>query len=699
VDLPAIIFQKDHLARFEEVVEKEWLITNGLGSYAATTVPGINTRKYHGLLVAALNPPGDRTVCLAKLDEDIIIANTTYRLGANQFRNQIFPDGHKYITQFTLNPYPSYRYEIDNIEVVKTIFLPQLKNAVAITYHIKNQKDTAIKVRLYPLLSCRYFHNVIDRFRVPLNFIQESNDKDVQVRFMRPEATVVCRITEGCFVEGVNWVERLFYRDEALRGEADLDDLFQPGYFELQVPAKAEKDFAVTCAASLEEKTAGETLDFIGTTYQQIKQCYITELSGKAVLLADFYQTHSDVPQSEWLNMSLLAADSFIVQSWSGQKSVIAGYYWFEPWGRDSFISLAGLLLITGRFAEAKDTLQNFMRYFKDGLIPNFVADKTGIPIYNTVDGTLWYVNAVHQYLKYTQDYEFVREVLWENLKEIIVHHQKGTLFGIQLDSDGLLMHGPRLTWMDAVVEGDMITPRAGKAVEIQALWYNTLKIMEHLAEKFDEPPLAEQYADMAEQTRRSFNEKYWNPKQGCLFDVLESDGADASIRPNQIFAVSLDYTMLNKETSRQIVEVVYREHVTPHGLRTLSVDDPKFLDKCAGDRHSRDAAYHNGTIWPWLLGPYITAYLKTNNYSSQAKKQALDTLIRPLFTEDIYQNSLGTINEIYDCKPPNTPRGCIAQAWSIAEPLRAYIEDILQTQPNNKTTTKNSVMDVNRAC
>ena len=687
MDLPAIIFQKDHLARFEDVVEKEWLITNGLGSYAAATVPGINTRKYHGLLVAALNPPGDRTVCLAKLDEDIITANTTYRLGANQFRNQIFPDGYKYITQFTLNPYPSYRYEIDNVEVVKTIFLPQLKNAVAITYHIKNQKDTAVKVRLYPLLSCRYFHNVIDRFRVPLNFSQESSDKDFQVRFMRPEATVVCRITEGCFVEGVNWVERLFYRDEALRGEADLDDLFQPGYFEFQVPAKSEKEVAVTCDASLEEKTAGETLNSIGTTYQQIKQLYTMELSGKTVLLADFYQTHPEVPQSEWLNMSLLAADSFIVQNWSGQKSVIAGYYWFEPWGRDSFISLAGLLLISGRFAEAKDTLQNFIRYFKDGLIPNFVADKTGIPIYNTVDGTLWYVNAVHQYLKYTQDYEFVREVLWENLKEIIVHHQKGTLFGIQLDSDGLLMHGPRLTWMDAVVEGDMITPRAGKAVEIQALWYNTLKIMEHLAEKFEDHLLAKQYVDMAEQTRRSFNEKYWNPKQGCLFDVLESDGADASIRPNQIFAVSLDYTMLNKETSRQIVEVVNREHVTPHGLRTLSVDDPKFLDKCAGDRRSRDAAYHNGTIWPWLLGPYITAYLKTNNYSSQAKKQVLDTLIRPLFTEDIYQNSLGTINEIYDCKPPNIPRGCIAQAWSIAEPLRAYIEDILQTQPNNKTT------------
>ncbi|MDR0471883.1 MAG: amylo-alpha-1,6-glucosidase [Nitrososphaerota archaeon] len=687
MDLPAIVFQKDRLARFEETVEKEWLITNGLGSYAATTVPGINTRKYHGLLVAALTPPGDRTVCLAKLDEDILTTNTTHRLGANQFRDQIFPDGYKYIKQFTLNPYPSYRYEVDSVEVVKTIFLPQLKNAVAITYQVKNLKDTAVKMRLYPLLSCRYFHNVIDRFCVPLNFTQKSKDRDFQVRFMHPEAVIGCRITEGCFVERVNWVERLFYRDEALRGEADLDDLFQPGYFELQVPAKTTKEFAVTCAASLEEKTVLETLDAIGVTYQEIAHSYTVELNNKAALRSKFYQTHPMVPPSEWLDRILLAADSFIVQNWVGQRSVMAGYYWFEPWGRDSFISLAGLLLVTGRFTEAKDILQNFMRYYKEGLIPNFIADRTSVPSYNTVDGTLWYVNAIHQYLKYTHDYDFVRAELWENLKGVIVHHQKGTLFGIKLDSDGLLMHGPCLTWMDATIEGDMITPRAGKAVEIQALWYNTLKIMEHLAEKFNEPTLSKQYGGMAEQTLRSFNEKYLNPKQGCLYDVLGSNGVDASIRPNQIFAVSLDYTMLNKETSRQIVEVVNKEHVTPHGLRTLAVNDSKFLDKCAGNRRSRDAAYHNGTIWPWLLGPYITAYLKVNNYSSQAKKQALDTLILPLFTEDIYQNSLGTINEIYDAKPPNTPRGCIAQAWSIAEPLRAYIEDILQIQPTQQQT------------
>jgi predicted glycogen debranching enzyme len=233
MELPAITFQRDFLSQFENIIDKEWLITNGLGSYASSTVSGINTRKYHGLLVAALNPPGDRTICLAKLDEDLLVGNNTYRLGSNEFHDLFFPDGYKCIQQFTLNPYPTYLYDLGSIEVKKTIFLPQLQNVAAITYQITNHNGTPLEVRLYPLLTCRYYHNVIDRFRVPLNFTQESNNKDFQVTFMRPQASIVCRITEGAFIEGLNWVERMHYRDEAIRGEADFDDLFQPGYFEL----------------------------------------------------------------------------------------------------------------------------------------------------------------------------------------------------------------------------------------------------------------------------------------------------------------------------------------------------------------------------------------------------------------------------------------------------------------------------------
>ncbi|MGD6851197.1 MAG: amylo-alpha-1,6-glucosidase [Candidatus Bathyarchaeia archaeon] len=680
--LPALTYSKEAFERFGEVLTQEWLVTNGLGSYASSTVPAINTRKYHGLLVAALNPPGDRTVCLSKLDEDIIVGSSTYRLGANDFLDTIFPDGFKLIKQFTMDPYPTYRYEVSDVALQRTLFMPKGKNAVAVLYHVTNRKSVEVKVRIYPIITCRYYHTVIDRKHIPLNFTTESTACGFQATFTRPDATLACRMTDGKFIEAPNWIEHIRYREESLRGEAAFDDCYQLGYFELTVPAATEDTFAVTCAASADGREVNSILALIGKTAPEVDTTLALELKAKEDLLNGFYDRHPRVPMSDWLNWVLFAADSFIVQNVEGKKSIIAGYHWFEPWGRDTFISLPGLLLVTGRFEEAKGILQNYVRYLKDGMIPNFVADRTGVPVYNTVDGTLWYVNAVFEYLKYTGDYAFVKSELWPNLKAIIEKHQRGTMFGIRLDSDGLLSHGPRLTWMDAVVGGDAITPREGKAVEIQALWYNTLKIMEFLANQYGEQTLAEQYLSMSEQTRLSFNEKYWNPKLGCLYDVLEPDGMNASLRPNQVFAVSLNYAVLNKEYSRRVVDVVDRELVTPYGLRTLSLEDPKFVGRCFGDRRSRDSAYHNGTIWPWLLGPYITAYVKVNDYMPLARKQALRNYLLPLFTVGLHKGGLGSINEIYDCDAPNAARGCISQAWSVAEPLRAYIEDVLQVKP-----------------
>jgi predicted glycogen debranching enzyme len=682
--LPSITFGKDALSRFGEVIEKEWLVTNGLGGYASSTVPGINTRKYHGLLVVALHPPGDRTVCLSKLDEDVFVENEVYRLGSNEFKNRIYPEGYKLINQFSINPFPVYNYDLGNVEVSKTVFLPKNKNAVALIYKVQNTNNFGSKVRLYPLLTCRHFHTVVDRIKTPLYFAIESNGTQVQTTFQRPQATILCRCTEGEFNEAINLVDRVQYHDEALRGEANMDDCFQPGYFELQVPSNSTKEFVVSCAVSQERQEAKEILDSVGKTISEVKATFNQELNQKNELLNNFYQDQPQVPISDWLNWIFLAADSFIVKSVSGRKDVIAGYHWFEPWGRDTFISLPGLLLVTGKYSDAKGILQNFGQYCKSGLVPNFVADRTGIPVYNTVDGTLWFVNAVLQYIKYTGDYSFVKDELWENLKAIVENHKVGTLFGIGLDEDGLLMHGSRLTWMDAMVGGEEMTPRTGKAVEIQALWFNTLRIMELLANKFEEPSLAEKYTAMAKQTGESFNQKFWNKQKDCLYDVIEAKGVDASLRPNQIFAVSLDFTMLDKDKSQKVVDAVNRELVTPFGLRTLSLDDTKFVGKCFGDRQSRDTSYHNGTIWPWLMGPYVSAYLKVNDYNAQARKQMLENLILPLFTVGIHQGGLGTINEIYDCDPPNEPRGCISQAWSVAEPLRAYIEDILQIKPKN---------------
>ncbi|HUT17396.1 MAG TPA: amylo-alpha-1,6-glucosidase [Acidobacteriota bacterium] len=680
--LPAINVTQKALSRFDECIQKEWLVTNGLGGYASSTVLGVNTRKYHGLLVAALHPPGDRTVCLAKLDEEAVVSNNIYALGANEFHGKIFPQGYLFLKEFSVFPFPRYVYNVQGVEIRKTIFMPKGKNAVTAAYKVLNRNSFETKIRVFPLLTCRHFHSVVDRWRNSLGFSQQQSDRQVEVAFNVPKATVTARATKGEFNEKTTWIERLYYREEDRRGESSTDDCFQPGYFEVPVPPKREEEFAIVAAASDSSQKSREILDAVGTTMYGVDGQRERELGQRENLLVKFYGSRKEVPISDWLNWVLLAADAFLVKGAGDRSAVMAGYFWFETWGRDTFISLPGLMLATGRFAEAKKVLLDFTRRIKQGLIPNFVGDRSGEPAYNTVDATLWYVNAVLQFLKYTGDFKFVQKQLWEGLKAIADGHEKGTAFGIRLDSDGLLAHGPRLTWMDAEVDGKAVTPRAGKAVEIQALWYNALKTMQLLANKFEEMSLAEKYAGMAREARESFNERFWNGESGCLFDVVEASGADASLRPNQIIVAALDFTMLDNDKSERIVDVVQRELLTPFGLRTLVRGDTRYRGMYVGDRQSRDQAYHNGTVWPWLLGPFTAAFLKAKGHSDLRLKYALKNFILPLLTKQIFEAALGTLSEIFDGEPPHTPRGCVAQAWSVAEPLRAYVEDVMRVRP-----------------
>jgi predicted glycogen debranching enzyme len=679
--LPAIALPSETLSRFDEIIQKEWLMTNGLGGYASSTVLGVNTRKYHGLLVAALHPPGDRTVCLAKLDEEAFVGDNIYPFGANEFHGKIFPQGYLFLKEFSVSPFPSYVYSVQNVEARKTIFMPKGKNAVAVAYNVLNRNSFEIKIRIYPLLSCRHFHLVVDRWKNPLDFSQQQNDREVEVTFNVPKATIAARATKGKFNEKITWIERVYYREEDRRGESSTDDCFQPGYFEVPVPPKREEEFDIAVAASDSSQKSREILDAVGTTMYDVDGQRERELEQREDLLANFYGSRK-VPISNWLNWVLLAADAFLVKGAGDRRAVLAGYFWFETWGRDTFISLPGLMLATGRSAEAKKVLLDFTRRIKQGLIPNFVGDSSGEPVYNTVDATLWYVNAVLQFLKYTGDFKFVQKQLWERLKAIVDGHEKGTAFGIRLDSDGLLAHGPRLTWMDAEVGGRAVTPRAGKAVEIQALWYNALKTMQLLANKFEETSLSEKYAGMTREARESFNEKFWNGESGCLFDVVEESGVDASLRPNQIIVAALDFTMLDNDKSEQVVDVVQRELLTPFGLRTLVQGDTRYRGMYVGDRRSRDEAYHNGTVWPWLLGPFATAFLKAKGHGDLRVEYALKNFVLPLFKQQIFEAGLGTLSEIFDGDPPHTPRGCVAQAWSVAEPLRAYVEDVLRLRP-----------------
>lgn len=682
--LPHMLFDKSYLSDFEEAVKREWIITNGLGGYASSTVLGVNTRKYHGLLVAAFKPPRNRHVCLAKLDDELVVEGRTYPLYANEFKDGVRPEGALSLESFSLSPFPQFVYLAGDVEVRKILFMPHKVNALIALYEVLNRNRSVARLRVHPLLSCRHFHSVLNKTTNPPRFLHDYVESKALVSIEDQNSAVTLTATMGCYVPCEMWLEKIYFKEEFSRGESYLEDWYRPGFLEFKLDGINSK-LAIFAAAG---RTRKETLEIIYKIFSSAESAWIlyeSELKRRENFLENFHRQHGTSGVGDWLDWLVLSTDLFVVKvSENGEfRSVIAGYPWFEDWGRDTFISLPGLMLVTGRFDDARRTFLNFGRYSLNGLIPNFVSDHYGKPMYNSVDATLWYVNAVMQYLKYTGDFDFVKQNLWRDLKLIVDSFQDGTAFGIKVDRDGLLVHGPQLTWMDAAVDGKPVTPRAWKAVEVQALWYNALKTLEILAKHFNEMEEAEKFAEIAEKVKSNFLKKFWNEVAGCLYDVLEEgDWGDPSIRPNQILAVSLDFTMLDWEKSWKVVETVYKKLWTPYGLKTLASDDPRYVGVYCGDRRSRDVAYHNGAVWPWLLGPFTTAFIKVSGYSASMRNYAFSNFLMPLFTGQIYNAGLGTISEIFDGDPPHNPKGCIAQAWSTAEPLRAYVEDVLLIRP-----------------
>jgi predicted glycogen debranching enzyme len=683
MNLPSIDVDSKALSLFEDAIRKEWIVTNGLGGYASSTVISVNTRKYHGLLVAALHPPRDRRVFLVKLDEDVHVGSNVHRLGANEFQNGFFPQGYVFLKEFTLSPFPKYVYSVQEVEVEKTIFMPYGKNAVIIMYDLANGNGTEVKVQIYPITNGRRFHSVTEKSSGQNEFVQQQADKTTELSQTSMLPAMMMATTKGHYFVKENWIERMYLREEARRGESCFDDCYQPGFFEADVEPKSNISFAIMAVAGPSEVEARKMLAQFPSTVVEIKALIKKEAERNVSVVEEFHRLHKGLASADWLSWLTLATDTFVVDGSSEQeKVIIAGYHWFETWGRDAFISLPGLLLVNGRFEDARKILVSFKRYCRWGLIPNLLPELGGQPVYNAVDASLWYVNAVLQYLKYTGDFRFVQEELWETLKIIVDSHLKGTDFGIHVDADGLLSHGPQLTWVDASVDGKPVNPRAGKAVEVQALWYNALKTGELLAVGFEERDVAEECRNVSEKAKKSFAEKFWNVERGCLFDTVGESGLDGSLRPNQIVAVALDFIMLDDAKNGRVVDAVERELLTPCGLRTLAQDDPKYVGVYAGDRASRDRAYHNGTVWPWLLGPFTTAFLKAKGSSDFMREYAFRKFLEPLLTRQIYESGLGTLNEIFDGDAPHLPRGCISQAWSVAEPLRAYVEDIVGIRP-----------------
>ena len=604
---------------YEQGTSREWLVTNGLGGYASATAIGCNTRAYHGLLVAALTPPGDRRLLLSSLDEDV----NGLGLANHQYPGVIHPQGFRYLQEFWADPIPRLCYQVGDIHIEKAISMIYGENTTIISYKIHNGRG---KMLVFPLVHSRNFHAASE-----LPAIRQEPRTNGTI--LQSNAMLTLFSDSARYVPKAAIYYNFEYEEEKRRGLAGRENLFSPGYFCLEL--SGDTNFAIVASTGrttmLEDWTAKKN----------------EEESRLKTLVAPIQELAK-------------AADAFLVKR-GKSLSLIAGYHWFDDWGRDAMIALPGLLLTTGRYKEAKSVLKSFAGSMIDGVLPNDLGARS----YNTVDASLWFIRAVWSYYQYSEDLEFVRR-LWPGLLEVVRRYSKpGKDFG--RDEDGLIVSGPAFTWMDARVDGRPVTPRAGKCCEINALWYSALGVMETLAEILKAPD-GSGFSESRERVRISYN-KFWNSEAGCLYDVLDPN--DASIRPNQIIAAAFpDLLSLTKRKS--ILEVVTRDLLTPHGLRTLSPRDPRYAGRYEGGPRQRDEAYHQGSVWPWLLGPYIDAYLLANGRSDETRLRA-EEILRPLLEQNA--GGINTIPEIFDGDPAQRPGGCIAQAWSVGEVLRAWEE------------------------
>lgn len=635
-----IKFGKDKLSE-PSISSYEWIITNGLGGYASSTVIFLNTRRYHGLLIACLKPFLNRFLLLAKLEEEIELNGKIYQLGCNKYPGVIHPEGFKYLESFYFDYFPNFIYRVENILIEKTVFMKHQENTTVVIYNILT--STPLKIKIFPLINCRNHHGEV-RENPDYSFFQNIGD-NIEIQAYSNSPFLYLSSTAGNYKKTGFWYKNFEYEREKERGLPFYEDHYNPGYFEIEINTSCK--FAIFAST---EPIKNLSFPF----FKQKEEERLKKIENTCEI------------NEEFLKRLFLTSSSFIVKG--EHSTIVAGYHWFGSWGRDTMISLPGICLVTKRFEEAKAILKNFSCYCKNGLIPNcFLED--GSVLYNSVDTSLWFFYAVYKYYKYTNDISFIKEI-FPVLKEIIESYQKGTDFNIYMDRDGLLYSGTpnlQLTWMDAKVGDLVITSRDGKPVEVQALWYNALKIMEEFGEDTSR---------LSRKIRTNFLRVFWNREKGYFYDVVKGEEKDDSLRPNQIFTISLPFPLVSGDKAKKILSIIWKKLYTPYGLRTLSPESPYFKGRYEGNVFERDSAYHQGTVWVWLLGHFISAYLKINNYSKTSKLIAKN-LLKP-FKTHLTEAGIGTISEIFDGTAPYLPRGCISQAWSVGEILRVYFEDIL---------------------
>ena len=645
----------------DRLLEKEWLLTNDRGGFACGTVLGCNTRRYHGLLVGSLKPPVDRIVGLSNCRDIVIKDGKEVPLSVFEFDGKFTKEPTAYLKRFYRDIGAHFEYSIDGLEMTKSIYLHPETDTVGKEYDFSKVRS-AVEFVIRPLVALRNFHSLQNSYA----HLYSVRMKDwLCVRHNIPHSyQLFFRSDDMCFEHDCQWWFNFVYRRDKERGQDFAEDLWTPGFFKCYI----DEPRKVAFQASLTNSNVGEDLTMLEIDALR-QELYRRQ---NQVLCRVQSSDHS-------LRVLYLAADQFIVKRQSEGKTpaatILAGFPWFADWGRDSFIALPGLLLTTERFDEAKSVLMCFAAAADEGMIPNRFDDYSGVVHYNSIDASLWFVNAAFEYLDASGDHAGFAEGLLPRIRWIVESYCNGTKFGIHADSDSLITGGDaetQLTWMDAKCDGTAFTPRYGKTVEVNALWYAALCRLAAFYRDKDEQK-AQQYGFMAEEVAGGFVKLFWNESADCLYDCILPNGtADGTLRPNQIFTASLPFSPLSHQQQRQVVEKVQQYFLTDFGLRTLNSQDQRYRGQYIGPHRQRDEAYHQGTVWPHLMGPFVEAYLRVNNFSKQSKKEAFE-FIEPLLEHLTDDGCIGSVSEIFDGNPPHQSRGCIAQAWAVAELIRAY--------------------------
>ena len=665
----------------ETALEKEWIITNGIGGFASSTIIGANTRKYHGLLVVPIIPPARRRLILSKLDESIEIDGKKYDLFTNVGKNYI-SQGYKYQESFEKDLVPTFEYKVEDVEITKTICMEHFKNTVGIYYKVKNGEHYT-KLILAPIMNFRNAHGMNKDHQFNLQQKVHGRKLEVEIDDGNP---IYMTISDGNYIEHHNdTFYNMFYIEEEKRGFEPEENHVVPGRYEIEIEPNEEKEISFIC--SVEENI--EELDARALIMKEtIRLCKTFNDSGLIDTTKE-YKTEEEKKKYELIKSFLIACDNFIIKRpLFNTYSAIAGYPWFLDWMRDTLISFEGLFLVTKKFDKAKKVLQHCIRDIKYGLIPNTYSEDDYRPLYNSVDASLLFFEQVKKYLEYTGDYDFVMEEIYPKLESIIENYAKGVDLdnnNIYMDTDGLIVSGTentQNTWMDAKYAGIAVTPRNGKPVEINAMWYNALKIMQELAIKNKQKDKAKKYEKMATKCKSAFESKFYNKRRKCLYDVL----GDSKIRPNQLFALSLTYPVLDpiSEEARNMFETVTKKLLNNYGLKTLAKGEENYVEVYEGDGARRDFSYHQGITWTWLLGPYYNALKrlaessknKTDKFKYETQLKEFVENVTKTFSKEINERGcIGSIAEIYDSKRPYSPKGAFAQAWSVAEVFRIILQ------------------------